>query len=118
MGGVASGLIRRGAPQGCVPFERFLLTEANFAALRDALPLEPTLALLSLWAEPAMVHAVFLDEAEGGLLLASCTARDGTYPALSPARPGAVRFERMIRDLWGLAARWTSAPGWTTGAGR
>jgi Ni,Fe-hydrogenase III large subunit len=104
MGSVASGLIRRGAPQGCVPFERFLLTQANFAALRDALPLEPTLALLSFWAEPAMVHAAFLDESEGGLLLASCATRDGHYPALSPARPGAARFERMIRDLWGLTA--------------
>jgi Ni,Fe-hydrogenase III large subunit len=51
-----------------------------------------------------LVHAAFLDEAEGGLLLASCPAEGGTYPALSPARPGAVRFERMIRDLWGLAA--------------
>jgi Ni,Fe-hydrogenase III large subunit len=104
MGGVASDLIRRGAPQGCVPFDRFLLSPANFAALRDALPLEPTLALLSVWAEPAMVHAAFLDEAEGGLLLASCATRDGTYPALSPVRPGAARFERMIRDLWGLVA--------------
>jgi Ni,Fe-hydrogenase III large subunit len=104
MGGVASDLIRRGAPQGSAPFERFLLAPADFAALREALPQEPTLALLSMWAEPAMVHAAFLDEAEGGLILASCVAAEGRYPALSPARPGAVRFERMIRDLWGLAA--------------
>ena len=104
MTGAASGLIRRGAPQGCQPCERFLLTRPNFAALREALALEPTLALLSLWAEPAMVHAAFLDEAEGGVVLASCAATEGAYPALSPARPGAVRFERMIRDLWGLVA--------------
>jgi Ni,Fe-hydrogenase III large subunit len=103
MSTVASDLIRRGAPQGCVPHERFLLTPPNFAALREALALEPSLALLSLWAEPAMVHAAFLDEARGGLLLASCPA-EGGYPALSPARPGAVRFERAIRDLWGLVA--------------
>jgi len=100
----ASDLIRRGAPQGCRPFERHLLPYAGFAALRDALTQEPTLALLSLWAEPAMAHAAFLDEAEGRLLIASCPAEDGRYPALSPARPGAVRFERMIRDLWGLSA--------------
>ncbi|MGG5822490.1 NADH-quinone oxidoreductase subunit C [Falsiroseomonas sp. HW251] len=103
MTGVASDLIRRGAPQGCQPFERFLLTRPNFAALREALAQEPTLALLSLWAEPAMVHAAFLDEGDGGLLLASCPA-EGSYPALSPARPGAVRFERAIRDLFGLVA--------------
>lgn len=100
---VASDLIRRGAPQGCQPFERFLLAPAHFAALRDALPLEPSLALLSLWAEPGFAHAAFLDESQGGLLLASVPA-EGRYPALSPVRPGAVRFERMIRDLWGLEA--------------
>ena len=61
-------------------------------------------ALLALWAEPAMVHAAFLDEGAGGLLLASCPAMEGRYPALSPARPGAVRFEKAIRDLWGLTA--------------
>jgi len=101
--GAASDLIRRGAPQGCVPFERFLLTRPAFAALREALRQEPTLALLSMWAEPATLHAAFLDEAAGGMLLASCPA-EGGYPALSPARPGAVRFERAIRDLWGLVA--------------
>ena len=105
MAGVASDLIRRGAPQGCAPFERFLLPPSLFAALPEALALEPTLALLSMWAEPATVHAAFLDEAEGGLILASCAAEDGAYPALSSACPGAVRFERAIRDLWGLVAQ-------------
>jgi Ni,Fe-hydrogenase III large subunit len=100
---IASDLIRRGAPQGCLPFERFLLPPAHFAGLRDALPLQPTLALLSLWAEPGFVHAAFHDEAEGGLLLAS-TPAESRFPALSPARPGAVRFERAIRDLWRIEA--------------
>jgi Ni,Fe-hydrogenase III large subunit len=99
----AAAIIRAGAPQGCLPFERYLLPRERFVAMRDALAAEPACALLSLWAEPAMVHAAFLDEAAGGLLLASCAA-DGSYPALSPVRPGAVRFERAIRDLWGLQA--------------
>jgi Ni,Fe-hydrogenase III large subunit len=105
MTGAASDLIRRGAPQGCKPFERYLLTPEKFAAMRDALPQQPTLALLSLWAEPGMAHAAFLDEAANVLLLASCPASEGGYPALSPVRPGAVRFERAIRDLWGLSAQ-------------
>ncbi|PWS38243.1 hydrogenase expression protein HypE [Falsiroseomonas bella] len=106
MSGAASDLIRRGAPQGCRPFERYLLTQSAFAGLRDALPQEPTLALLSLWAEPSAIHAAFLDEAaeRGTLLLASCFATEQKYPALSPVRPGAVRFERAIRDLWGLTS--------------
>ena len=104
MSGAASSWIRRGAPQGCQPWERHLLSPEAFAALPEALAAEPTLALLSLWAEPGFVHAAFLDEAEGGMLLASVPAVEGRYPALSPARPGAVRFERMIRDLFGLVA--------------
>ena len=101
----ASSWIRRGTPQGCQPYQRHLLSAVDFAALPAALAREPTLALLSLWAEPAMLHAAFLDEAPGGtLLIASCAVEGGQYPALSPARPGAVRFERAIRDLWGLVA--------------
>jgi Ni,Fe-hydrogenase III large subunit len=106
MSGAASDLIRRGAPQGCQPFERYLLTQSAFAGLREALVQEPTLALLSLWAEPSAIHAAFLDEAaeHGTLLLATCLTTEQKYPALSPVRPGAVRFERAIRDLWGLSA--------------
>lgn len=100
----ATDLIRRGAPQPCRPVPRHLLTQSDFARLPAALAEQPSLALLSLWAEPAMVHAAFLDEEAGALLLASTPAEAGHYPALSPARPGAVRFERMIRDLWGLQA--------------
>ncbi len=105
MSGPATGLIRRGVPQGCRPHERFLLDAAGFAALPSALAAEPGLALLSLWAEPGFLHAAFLDEAEGALLLASTATEEGSYPALSPARPGAARFERAIRDLWGVTAK-------------
>jgi len=95
-------IIRGGAPQGCTPHERYLLTRPAWAALATALASETATDLLSLWAEPGMVHAAFW--VEGTLVIASCPAADGRYPALSPSRPGAVRFERMIRDLWGLSA--------------
>jgi Ni,Fe-hydrogenase III large subunit len=100
----ASSLIRAGAPQGALPFERHLLTAEAWSRLPAALAAEPGLALLALWAEPGLVHAAFLDEATGTPLLASAPAEGGRYAALSPARPGAIRFERMIRDLWGLVA--------------
>ncbi|MBY0337978.1 MAG: nickel-dependent hydrogenase large subunit [Acetobacteraceae bacterium] len=51
-----------------------------------------------------MVHAALRDAASGEFLLASGEAPEGRYAALSPARPGAILFERMIRDLWGLSA--------------
>jgi len=91
-----------GAPQDCRPWPRVLLTRPQWGALARALAEDDAPALLALWADPAMVHAALL--AEDALLLASCPAPDGRYPALSPARPGAVRFERMIHDLWGHVA--------------
>ena len=48
------------------------------------------------------MHAAFQD-ADGGILLASCAAAEGRYAALSPAWPAAP-FERAVRDLWGLSA--------------
>ena len=100
----ALAIIRAGAAQDCRPHPRHLLDREQWAAMAAALAAAPDLALLGLWAEPAMVHAAFLAEAEGAFLIASCPAPEGRYPALSPARPGAVRFERMVRDLWGLVA--------------
>jgi Ni,Fe-hydrogenase III large subunit len=100
----AQDLIRGGTPQGAQPAERFLLTTEAWARLPAALAAEPGLALLALWAEPGMVHAAFLADATGAVLMASAPAEAGRYAALSPARPGAIRFERMIRDLWALTA--------------
>jgi Ni,Fe-hydrogenase III large subunit len=110
MSGPASELIRGGAPQGLrtaglSPAERYVLTAEGWSRLPEALAAERGLALLALWGGPGMVHAAFLDEAEeGAALLVSAPASGGRYAALSPVRPGAVRFERMVRDLWGLKA--------------
>jgi Ni,Fe-hydrogenase III large subunit len=98
--GAASTLISAAPRDGA----RHLLTASAWRALPEALVLEPSLALLALWAEPGIVHAAFFDEAAPALLLASVPAPEGLYAALSPARPGAVRFERMVRELWGLEA--------------
>jgi Ni,Fe-hydrogenase III large subunit len=99
----AIALLRAGTPQGCRPHERFLLSPTAWAQLGAALAAQSDPALLALWAEPGLVHGAFLDSA-GELLLASVQAVDDRFPALSPARPGAIRFERAIRDLWGLTA--------------
>lgn len=102
----ATDLTRAEAMAECRPWPRHVLDPAGWAALAA----DPGLALLSLWAEPGLVHAAFLAEAEGSLLLASCPAPDGRYPALSPSRPSALPFERMIRDLWGLGAEGGADP--------
>jgi Ni,Fe-hydrogenase III large subunit len=92
--------IRQGKPQGCRPHQRYLLELGQWRALVVALRDDRTLELLSLWAEPGFVHAAFHQPNEG-ILLASLAVAARQYPALSPVRAGAVRFERMIRDLWG-----------------
>ncbi len=95
--------ILAGAAQGCRPYERYLLSHGQWLGLRAALRDDPALALLGLWAEPGFVHAAF-HQPGMGVLLASLAASQGGFPALSPVRAGAVRFERMIHDLWGLRA--------------
>ena len=96
----AGAIIRAGAATGCRPWPRFVLGAEAWAAV--AASDGGGFALLALWAEPGVVHAAF-QEADGGVLLASCAAPDGRYAALSPTWP-ATPFERAVRDLWGLSA--------------
>ncbi|WP_043363388.1 hypothetical protein [Belnapia sp. F-4-1] len=95
-------LVRHGQEQGCRPHQRYLLDRGQWAALAAAIGEDEGVALLGLWADPAQVHAALL--AEETIFTASCAVPEGRYAALSPVRPGAVRFERMIRDLWGHVA--------------
>ncbi|KAA5612967.1 hydrogenase expression protein HypE [Rhodovastum atsumiense] len=61
-------------------------------------------SLLALWADTVSVHALLHDVAAGAFLPVSVRVEEGRYPALSPHRPSAAWFERMIRDLWGHVA--------------
>ncbi|MEJ0016887.1 MAG: nickel-dependent hydrogenase large subunit [Acetobacteraceae bacterium] len=62
----------------------------------------PEPPLLALWADTREVHALLRDEEVP--LLVSTAVEAGGYPALSPVRPSAARFERMVHDLWGHQA--------------
>jgi Ni,Fe-hydrogenase III large subunit len=100
--GRAGAIIRAGATTGCGPWPRFVLGAEAWGALATAAAADDGGGtLLALWAEPGMVHAAFGD-VNAGILLASCAAPEGRYAALSPGWPAAP-FERMVRDLWGLA---------------
>jgi Ni,Fe-hydrogenase III large subunit len=100
----AAAIIRAGAAIPCRPWTRHVLARADWTAMTQALAGQPALALIALWADPSDAHALFLDEADGAVLVASTAIVEGGYPALSPQRPGAAWYERMIRDLWGHAA--------------
>ncbi len=97
----AFDLIRTGRAEPCRPWERHVLPRPDWTAMVAALA-HNTTALLGLWADPVQVHALFRSGSD--VLAASVAVEAGSYPALSPARPAASRFERMIRDLWGHVA--------------
>lgn len=83
------------------PWPRHLLGPEAWRVMADALRREPEPVLLGLWADTAHVHALFMGSAP---LMASVTVEGGSFAALSPGRPAAALFERMIHDLWGHVA--------------
>lgn len=93
-----ASLIRAGAAQPMRPWPRYLLTPKAWRAMAqtDAGGSEP--AFLGLWADADHAHALFVAESP---LLASVRIEAGMFEAMSPARPAAALFERMVHDLWG-----------------
>jgi Ni,Fe-hydrogenase III large subunit len=79
------------------PPRQSLTREAWVRMAADANP-----PLLALWADTREVYALLRQE--DGALLVSTAIEDGGYPALSPVRPPAAWFERIVADLWGHSA--------------
>lgn len=98
----ASAVIRAAPAEPARPWPRHVLTAGAWREMAGQLDAEPTLSLSAIWAELGQVHALFLDGATP--LLATVPVIEGYYPALSPHRPAAALFERMVADLWGHAA--------------
>ncbi|MGQ0675114.1 MAG: hydrogenase large subunit [Rhodospirillales bacterium] len=86
------------------PWPRYALDLQAWRRLAEALAGAETWALLDLWGEPDAVHAAVRDEASGARALATLACPDRRFPALSGARPAAVRLERAMRDLFALEA--------------
>jgi len=97
----AAALLRAGATASCQPWPRHELDQTAWGAFCDALVQDQSLDLLAMWADTQLIYALFHDTAGQGFLLASTAVESGLYQALSPARPAASLFERMIRDLFG-----------------
>ena len=106
----ASDMLRAAPTEPCRPWPRHILAPGAWRAFAAALALEPTVALLAMWADTVDVHALFHDESAGQFIPASVPVVDGRYPGLSPRRPAAAWFERMIHDLWGHAPDNTPDP--------
>lgn len=82
---------------GKVPL-RQILTRDEWA--RMAANMDPP--LIALWADTQEVHALL--RIDDGVSFVSTAVEDGGYPALSPKRPSAMWFERVVSDLWGHVA--------------
>jgi Ni,Fe-hydrogenase III large subunit len=97
----AFDLIRAAPAERCRPWPRHILARTDWEAMAAALAQDGA-TLLGLWADTLQVHALFRDGRD--VVCASVGVEAGRYPAISPTRPAAALFERMIRDLWGHAA--------------
>ena len=95
----ALAIVKGAAMEPCRPWPRYVLSAHAWTALAA----EPV-TLLAAWADTLQVHALFADAASGTVLPVSVAVEAGAYPALSPNRPGAAWYERLIRDLWGHTA--------------
>jgi Ni,Fe-hydrogenase III large subunit len=62
------------------------------------------LSLLGLWGEPSMVHMAISDEATAEIAIVSLDCPDRAYPSVAMRHSPALRLERTIGDLFGLAA--------------
>jgi Ni,Fe-hydrogenase III large subunit len=100
----ARGIIEAGAAETGRPWPRRVLGQQAWRDLAAALAGEDDIGLLALWADTQQVHALLLQPSPVLPLAVSVPVEGGAYPALSPARPVAAWFERMVRDLWGHRA--------------
>ena len=100
----AAAILRAAPVVPCAPWPRHVLTPGAWAALVAALPASPALDLRAMWADSQQIYTLFHDRISNDFIPASVQVDGASYLALSPPRPAAAWFERMIHDLWGHVA--------------
>jgi Ni,Fe-hydrogenase III large subunit len=83
------------------PWPRFQLDAMGWQLLAQRLAVVDWVVMAE-WAEAGEVHLALCDEQTGDIAVASHPCRDHRFLAMGRVRPGAVRLERAIHDLWGL----------------
>lgn len=84
------------------PWPRVLLDARGWRAFEDKLSTADWV-LLAEWAEVNEIHALFRDDQTGDLAVVSHPCINSRFVGLGKWRPGAIRLERAIFDLYGLA---------------
>lgn len=101
---IAAGILRAAPTAPCAPWPRHVLTPDAWISLVEALHDDRDVSLLAMWADSQQVYCLFHDVGTGDFIPVSVQIEAGGYRALSPVRPAAAWFERMIHDLFGHVA--------------
>ncbi|SDS45924.1 NADH-quinone oxidoreductase subunit C [Bradyrhizobium canariense] len=67
-------------------------------------------SLLGLWGESLTVHMAIMDSRTAEIVVISLDCPDRSYPSVGKHHPPALRLERTIHDLYGLAAEGSPDP--------
>ncbi len=102
-----ASLLRGGQALAAAPWPRHDLSPAVWRRLVAELEHDPA-SLAGLWADTERVMALFT---EGGQTwFVSCLVTASGYDALSPVRPEAAFWQRLVHDLWGHRAHGVELP--------
>ncbi len=88
------------------PWPRFTVTPEAWQQVASELAAGHA-TLLGLWADRAalpMIHMAIMDNADGGIAVASLACPDGSFPSVGALHPPAIRLERAIHSLYGYVA--------------
>jgi Ni,Fe-hydrogenase III large subunit len=85
------------------PWPRVSITESGWRTAVELLAAGRA-TLLGLFGEPQTVHMALLDDASGDIAVLSLACQHGRFPTVSARHLPALRLERTIFDLFGLAA--------------
>ena len=91
------------------PWPRIIVNEATWRDLATRLA-STDWWLLGLWGDAGNVHMALRDEPNAQIAVITLPCPDGRFPSVAASRPGAIRLERAIRDLFGIIADGTPDP--------
>ncbi len=102
MTAILSELAKHAPVAGHRPWPRHLVDAPTWTAVARALGAGAA-DLLSLWADETHVHLALRSPAHPTPLVVSLDVKNATYPSVGLHHPAALRLERAIRDLHGIA---------------
>jgi Ni,Fe-hydrogenase III large subunit len=83
------------------PCPRIVVDDGLWRAFASELA-EGRATLLGLWGDVGSVHMGLLDEGAKTVCVVTLDCPEGHFPSVGGVHPPAIRFERTIRDLYGI----------------